>query len=148
MPNPHPSQTRRPRMLSEVMLWANELGHADEYLREFLDEFYVERNSAARINMLQDEPPLAVDAHANAYMGAVAEHLAKQESAPAPAWADGASRFLKRPYFPCGLESLKAILLVESPVAFRRRMIFVGAEPLYRPRKDAIGIGHLAQVRP
>lgn len=142
MTTTHPSQVRRPRTLSEVMLWSNELGHADEYLREFLDEFYSERNRSLRVGMLLDEPPLARDAHANAYMGAAAEHLAKLEGAPAPDWTGGASRFLKRPYFPCGLESLKAILLVESPVAFRRRMIFVGAEPLYRPRKDAIGIGH------
>jgi hypothetical protein len=33
-------------------------------------------------------------------------------------------------------ESLKATLLVERPTAFRRRMIFVGADPLYRPRPD------------
>jgi hypothetical protein len=37
---------------------------------------------------------------------------------------------------------LKASLIVESPVAFRRRMIFVGSEPLYRPRKTAVGIGN------
>lgn len=44
-------------------------------------------------------------------------------------------------YFPSGLESLKATLLVESPTAFRRRLIFVGADPLYRPRKARLGIG-------
>ena len=33
------------------------------------------------------------------------------------------------------LESLKAILTVESPVAFRRRLLFVGKDALDRPRR-------------
>lgn len=41
----------------------------------------------------------------------------------------------------CGLESLTALLLVERPTAFRRRMISVGDEPLYRPRRDSGGTG-------
>jgi hypothetical protein len=32
------------------------------------------------------------------------------------------------------LEGLKALLLVESPLAFRRRQIFVSADALSRPR--------------
>ena len=34
-----------------------------------------------------------------------------------------------------GPENLKAALLVESPVAFRRRMLFVGRDVLDRPRR-------------
>jgi hypothetical protein len=141
MQHMHPSQARRPRTLSEVALWAEELGHVDAFLREFLDEFYVEKDASARGQMLAEEPPLAANARANAYLAAVAEHLARREGLPTPSWTEKKPRFLHRPYFPSGLESLKATLLVESPVAFRRRMIFVGAEPLYRPRKDAAGIG-------
>jgi hypothetical protein len=140
-----PSQTsttqRRPRSLREVVLWAQE-GEMDAYLREFLDEFYTARDMQIQSTMLSDEPALVDDLRANAYLAAVAEHLAKRLSISAPSWTEAPSRFLKRPYFPAGLESLKATLLVESPVAFRRRMIFVGAEPLYRPRKDAVGINH------
>jgi hypothetical protein len=40
-----------------------------------------------------------------------------------------------RPFFAGGLEDLKATLLVESPVAFRRRMLFVGKDVLDRPRR-------------
>jgi hypothetical protein len=36
-----------------------------------------------------------------------------------------------------GLESLKAILTVESPAAFRRRLLFVGKDALDRPRRVA-----------
>lgn len=127
---------RRPRSLREVALWGRERGHVDSFLREFLDEFYVAADAGERSTMLSDEPPLSADERANAYFAAVAEHLALRYHLPVPSWAGKSERFLRRPFFPGGLESLKARLLVESPTAFRRRMIFVDADPLYRPRRD------------
>jgi hypothetical protein len=50
----------------------------------------------------------------------------------APAWADGPSRFLQEPFFADGLESLKATPLVERPLAFSRRLIFISADALSR----------------
>jgi hypothetical protein len=38
------------------------------------------------------------------------------------------------PFFAGGLESLKATLFVQSPTAFRRRMLFVSKNALDRPR--------------
>ena len=133
--------TRRPRSLWEVATWGRELGGIDGFLREFLDTFYLERDQDARADMLSREPPLSDDDRTNAYLAAVAEHLAFRDHFTVPAWAGDKARFLKRPFFPAGLESLKATLIVESPTAFRRRMIFVGADPLYRPRRDAAGLG-------
>ncbi|HEX4583693.1 MAG TPA: hypothetical protein VH183_02615 [Burkholderiaceae bacterium] len=130
----------RPRSLKQVALLGRAPGRLDGLLREFLDEFYVEPNRDARAAMLLEEPP-RMDDRADAYLAAVAEHLALQDRLGIPAWTGAKSRFLKRPFFPAGLESLKATLLMESPAAFRRRMIFVGANPLYRPRKDKVGIG-------
>ena len=138
----HQATTRRPRSLAEVVLWGEELGDMDSFLREFLDEFYGAQTRAERTAMLAEAPPLSAEAHRNAYLAAVAEHLAWRYELAVPAWPGQPSRFLKRAYFPCGLESLKATLLVESPTAFRRRLIFVGADPLYRPRRDTAGIGH------
>ena len=114
-------------------------GHLDASLREFLDEFYVAKDAADRTRMLSEEPPLGDDARVNAYLAAVAEHLALRHRLPVPEWTAGARRFLRRPFFPGGLESLKATLLKESPAAFRRRLIFVDADPLYRPRRDTAG---------
>ncbi len=111
-----------------------ERGQRDAYLREFLDEFYSARDDR-RAAMLQDEPPLVDDERANSYYAAVAEHLAFKCRLPVPAWTAAPARFLSRPFFPGGLESLKATLLRDSPTAFRRRMIFVDADPLYRPRR-------------
>lgn len=133
--------SRRPRSLKEVALWGQSFGDTDGFLREFLDGFYVERDQRNRAAMLVEEPPMDTNDRHNAYLAAVAEHLALKNRLPVPDWTGHAARFLSRPYFPCGLESLKATLLMESPNAFRRRMIFVGADPLYRPRRDASGIG-------
>jgi len=133
--------TGRPRSLKEALLLGKEHGDTDSFIREFLDEFYVEQNNLTREIMLREEPPLEPEDRTNAYLAAVAEHLAFRNHLPVPKWVTQPRRFLKRPFFPAGLESLKATMLVESPTAFRRRMIFVGADPLFRPRRDAGGIG-------
>lgn len=138
-----PTQTTgRPRSLKEAMLLGKEHGDTDSFIREFLDEFYVEQNNLTREIMLREEPPLVTEDRINAYLAAVAEHLAFRNHLPVPKWVTQPRRFLKRPFFPGGLESLKATMLIESPSAFRRRMIFVGSDPLYRPRRDAVGFGH------
>jgi hypothetical protein len=116
-------------------VWGHAEGHIDLYLREFLDAFYLETERARRQAMVDEEPPLIADGHVGAYVAAVAEHLAISYGLVVPEWAFGSGRFLKAPYFPCGLESLKALLLIESPSAFRRRLIFVGIDPLSRPRR-------------
>jgi len=128
--------TARPRSLEAVVACGEAHGNVDAYLREFLDEFYSEPDAQQRAGMLAHEPPLKeTPVTLNAYLAAVAEHLCFRYHLPVPAWTQAPERFLKSPFFPAGLDSLKAILLVESPTAFRRRMIFVGADPLYRPRR-------------
>lgn len=134
---PRAAADLRPRSLKEVALRGSAQGGVDDFLREFMDEFYAESSPQQRAQMLAEEPPLSENQRLNAYLAAVAEHLAFCYRLAVPAWVEGGERFLARPYFPAGLESLKATLLIESPVAFRRRMIFVGADPLFRPRKVA-----------
>jgi len=51
-----------------------------------------------------------------------------------PAWADDSRRFLERPHFPDYMELAKPVFLRDSPIAFRRRLIFTEAEPLRRAR--------------
>lgn len=127
--------TWRPRNLVEVVEQGNSHGDMGAALREFLDEFYIESSPEARVQMLALEPPLTGIDRQDAYFAAVAEHLSRRYKLPIPEWTNEESRFLKMPYYPSGLESLKAICLVESPIAFRRRMIFVDKDPLSRPRR-------------
>jgi hypothetical protein len=84
--------------------------------------------------MIDDEPALLADAREHAMLGAVGEHLARRWGLAVPTWTDDALRFLHEPYFTTPIENLKAMLLAQSPRAFRRRLIFTEAEPLRRAR--------------
>lgn len=102
----------------------------DLALREFIDTFdgLAEGHSAAIA-----EPPARLPPLEDAYLAATAEHLARMHGLPVPDWAETRGLDLQRPYFAGGLESLKALLHVESPTAFRRRMLFVSGNALFRP---------------
>jgi hypothetical protein len=101
-------------------------------LREFLDEFYM--NPERRQAMIAEEPPPLASPREHATLGAVGEHLARRWGLDIPSWTDDPSRFLRAPYFTTRIEEFKAMLLAQSPLAFRRRLIFTEAEPLRRAR--------------
>ena len=131
MPN-----ARRPGTLAEVVSRAA----SDEQaltvaLHEFLDEFYLDSNQASRARRIEGEPALPGHSETDAYIGAVGEHLARRwRLGEPPRWTDRKARFLAKPWFPPGTDQEKSFLLAESPLAFRRRMLFVSAEPLRRAR--------------
>lgn len=103
----------------------------------FLDTFYTAPDK--RQEMIDDEPPLTGNAKIDAYLGAVGEHLARRWGLRVPAWTANPRRTLRKPYFVGGIEALKPMLLAQSPLAFRKRMIFVEAEPLKRARMPRDG---------
>jgi hypothetical protein len=126
---------QRPHTLHEVArLVAVGERPFDHAVREFLDFFYQwpDRRAAAL-----DEAPDLLEPVRDAYLAAVAEHLAQMHGLDEPEWTERRGLDLTRPFFAGGLESLKARLLVESPAAFRRRMLFVGIDALSRPHADA-----------
>jgi hypothetical protein len=102
-------------------------------VREFLDNWGISPSNVRRLAIADEPEP--VGRIQDAYLGALAEHLALSERIPAPGWTEDAKRFLDEPFFAGGLESLKAILLAESPLAFRRRLIFISADALSRPKR-------------
>jgi hypothetical protein len=131
---PHPLTFARPATLNEVAVRTLDGEPFDPLLREFLDTFYG-ADSSAMIAAIA-ESPREIDRLHDAYLAAVAEHLARKYELPIRSWVDSPQRFLEKPFFAGGFESLKAILLVESPLAFRRRQIFVSANALSRPREN------------
>lgn len=128
----------RPKTLHAVAQRANAGADTfDRALREFLDSFYLMDAPAQRSAALEDCPDSVGHIH-DAYIAAVAEHLARRFDVPIPEWTEEPDRFLHRPFFAGGLESLKATLIVESPTAFRRRLIFVSKDALSRPRDTSV----------
>lgn len=132
-----PTANLRPGTLAEAIRCASVdpsgFGFA---LAEFLDEFYRDEDGGARACRLTEEPPFLHDARLDAYVGGVAEHLHRRWHLPGdpPRWTEKPERFLRRPWFPGIANAMKPFLLAESPLAFRRRFIFVEAEPLRRAR--------------
>jgi len=123
---------KRPRSLREVASRVNN-GEQDfdPAVLEFLDTFYT--HPALREASISDRPEL-IDALRDAYLAAVAEHLARSYGLPIPDWTETQGNDLHRPFFAGGLESLKGILVAESPTAFRRRLLFISKNALSRPR--------------
>jgi hypothetical protein len=105
----------------------------DFAVREFLDCWQT-MDEAAKRRAIAEEPGKTGQVE-DAYLGALAEHLAQLDRLPAPEWSAQSERFLVAPFFAGGLQSLKATLIVESPAAFRRRLIFISANALSRPRR-------------
>jgi hypothetical protein len=104
-------------------------------LDEFLDGFYEETDPVRRGAMIDEEPSWTGDERKDAYIGAVGEHLARRWGLAIPAWTENPRRAVAEPWF-VGMMGvgLAPLLLVESPIAFRRRRIFTEAEPLRRAR--------------
>ncbi|MBA2400403.1 MAG: hypothetical protein H0V72_17190 [Bradyrhizobium sp.] len=123
---------RKPGSLGEVVRRVK-VGEQkfDPSLREFLDSFYANADSRQRAI---EERPASIDAVHDAYVAAVAEHLARAYGLRIPEWSEDHGNGLREPFFAGGLQSLKGILTAESPTAFRRRLLFVSKDALSRPR--------------
>jgi hypothetical protein len=124
----------RPATLLEVSRRVLAGAAFDPAVREFCNVFY--GRPERREEAIADRP-LPIDALHDAYLAAVAEHLALSYGLDVPPWSETHGNGLKRPFFAGGLESLKARLFVESPTAFRRRMLFVSKDALFRPLQAA-----------
>jgi len=124
----------RPQTLMEVAQLALDGDSFDRCLANFLDDFY----AAPHARALADEPPLLAPRLAelgqvqDAYLAATAEELARAYALPFPAWTDAETRKLHRPWFASQLSALRAVLLLESPAAFRSRNLFVSENALSR----------------
>lgn len=101
-------------------------------VRELLDEFSLLLSDEQRARSIAEEPPYTGDTPQDAYLAALAEHLAADRGLRRPDWTIAAHRFLDRFWFVSGEPGFRALAIVESPASFRRRGIFVSAGSLRR----------------
>jgi hypothetical protein len=124
----------RPKTLAEVAVLAADGDSFDRCLANFLDDFYAGPNAKA----FADRPALLAPRFGeigrveDAYLAATAEELARRFSLAQPSWTGGEDRQLHRPWFACSLGAVRAVLLLESPAAFRTRNLFVSENALSR----------------
>jgi hypothetical protein len=124
----------RPKTLAEVAQLVVDGDSFDRCLANFLDEFQVRPDLSA----LAQSPVLLVSCFGeigqvqDAYLAATAEELGRQFDLAIPAWTAGEDRKLRKPWFASRLASLRAVLLLESPIGFRSRNLFVSENALSR----------------
>jgi hypothetical protein len=98
---------------------------------EFDKLFYLEGDKAAKQAMIEAVPIPTGDAKVDAWIGAMGEHLAQRWELEVPAWSQEAA-FMggSVPHFCPYSRTARGIQIVETPPAFRRRLLFTWAEPL------------------
>lgn len=101
-------------------------------VREFLDEFGLLPTPELRAKALAERPPDTGDPRLDAFLGALAEHLAARHDLERPAWAVESGRFLPRFWFVSAVTGFRAVQIAQSPAAFRRRGIFISEGALRR----------------
>lgn len=101
-------------------------------VREFLDDFGLMPRPELQARAIAEAPAPTGDARADAYLGALAEHLALMHGLERPRWAVEPGRFLDRFWFVSDVPGFRALAIVESPAAFRRRGIFISRGSLER----------------
>lgn len=89
------------------------------YLLDFVDDFRYHKDPR-----MVAEPFDLSDDRLDALLASTAEALCDELGLEPPAWLAGVPACVE-PFFVGGLENLKAISIVESPLRFRIRKIFV-----------------------
>ena len=103
------------------------------FLGNFLDSFYCNPS----VDLLIEPPALMRNYLSegiiwDAYWGGIVESLSRKYHFQIPLWVEAPERFLKKPFFGIQAPSFRATLLLESPIEFRRRNLFVTANALER----------------
>jgi hypothetical protein len=101
-------------------------------VREFLDEFALSGDDRWREQAIAERPEPTGDGRHDAYLGALAEHLAAVHDLDRPMWSVEPNRFLDTFWFVSDTPGFRAISISQAPAAFRRRGVFVPERSLHR----------------
>lgn len=104
-------------------------------LVQLLDDYtstLAHRGPAVAARIWQDAPGRTGEPQVDAAMAALAEHLARRDGWAAPAWSQEPDRDTPQWWFVTDLAGLHPRALVESPVSFRKRGVFITRDALVR----------------
>lgn len=101
-------------------------------IREFLDEFALRGDDRSRAEAIESRPLWTEDPRQDAYLGALAEHLAAAHGLRRPDWSVEPGRFLDSFWFVSDITGFRAVSIAQAPAAFRRRGVFVPERSLHR----------------
>jgi hypothetical protein len=89
------------------------------HLMNFVDDFRYYKDAS-----VMNEPFELIDPRMDALLASTAEYLCDEQKLDPPAWLDDVPG-CDKPFFVGELQNLKAISIVESPLRFRMRKVFV-----------------------
>jgi len=98
---------------------------------EFLTE-YGDAARQARRRLLDNPAPPTGDSRWDAFLAALAEHLAFHDGLRCPDWALAPDRFLDRWWFLSNTSAGRAEAIVTAPASFLRRGVFIERRDLER----------------
>jgi hypothetical protein len=101
-------------------------------VREFLDEFSLRDSDRNRAEAIAGRPVTTGDPRHDAFLGALAEHLAAIHGLERPPWSLESQRFLDRFWFVSEEPGFRAVAIAQAPAAFRRRGVFIPERSLHR----------------
>ena len=104
-------------------------------VRRLVLEFLTEFADAARDTrqaLLEPEPAPTGDRRWDAFLAALAEHLAFHDDLAFPAWTRSPERFLDRWWFLSNTPTGRAEAIVTTPASFMRRGVFIERRDLER----------------
>lgn len=129
----HPPDAERLRQtLAGVAQRVRKGGDFHHAVRDFLDEFSLRGDDGSRAEAIEERPEPTGDPRHDAYLGALAEHLAAVHRLTRPPWAVGPERFLDSFWFLSDVPGFRAVSIAQAPAAFRRRGIFIPERSLHR----------------
>jgi hypothetical protein len=123
------------RLSATLAVVANRAREGEDFLhavREFLDEFALRDDDGSRLAAIAEPPEPTGDVRYDAYLGALAEHLAVAHGLDRPGWSLEPDRFLDRFWFVSEVPGFRALAIAQAPAAFRRRGVFVPERSLHR----------------
>ena len=143
--------TSRPRSLKDVAAWSKSIEDFGRNLRDWLHELR-RLSSRSQVSATVEEKPVLLRSAfpegniADAWLAAYAEYVASKLGARPPDWAFTPSRIAIDPAFDESANNprLRALALLQSPLAFKRRNIYTTAVDLPlrihrgRPRKSEV----------
>lgn len=101
-------------------------------VRDFLDEFALRSDDSLRSEAIAARPESTGESRYDAYLAALAEHLAAIHDLERPAWSVEPTRFLSRFWFVSEVPGFRAVSIAQAPAAFRRRGVFIPERSLHR----------------
>ncbi|WJK37250.1 hypothetical protein [Solwaraspora sp. WMMA2065] len=111
------------------------LQHAFRCLLQLLDDYQRALTTdgvPAGAELFATAPSETGDVRVDAALAGLAEHLARRDGWRPPTWAFDQNRYAKPWWFVSGLKSWHATAIVESPLAFRKRGVFITESALTR----------------